>query len=92
MSQRTSSDHGPEGFPHQHSEEAQLNFGVSLSWGDYQLETKLEAVGTAVREGAQKVNIMLRRFVHLAIVFCATVVCVVAANVIKPIIRSKYGV
>lgn len=89
MSQAQHSEYESGETYHQHSENARFEVEFGLSWRDLELGAKLNTVGTAVREGAEKIDAFMRKVLQLTKVFAVTAVTLLAITVVKLVVKSK---
>lgn len=74
---------------HQHSKDAQLEAKFGLSWREFEMDAKLSAVGTAVSEGAEKLEAFMQKVLELTKAVAAAAVSLFVIAVIRLIVKSK---
>jgi len=89
MSQVKHSGYESNQKTHQHSEEAKIETEFGLSWKDFEMDAKLSAVGTAVSEGAAKLEAFMEKILELTKVVAVMIVACVFMQVVGALIKSK---
>jgi hypothetical protein len=74
---------------HQHSENAQFEAEIDLSWRDLEIGANLKTVGTAVREGAEKLEAFMQKVLELTKVLAGAAVAVAALITVKVLAELK---
>lgn len=89
MSQAQHSEYESGEVYQQHSENAQFEAEFGLSWREFEFGASLKTVGTAVREGAERLGAFMKKVLELTAVIAATAVALVALVIVKILAESK---
>lgn len=89
MSQTQHSEHESVEAYRQHSENAHLESTFGISWRNLEADAKIEAAGTAVHEGAQKIEAFFETVLEATKVLAVVAVAVLIAWVGKAYIKAK---